>query len=354
MFRRFRPVMVALIASLTSLALYVGVAPYPRVRAEALFFRWVMPIPQRVLTPDRSPETGRVPEFVFESPRALRPLRDAYRLDDIVAGAATDFERQVRLMHWVRDRFPHGVPATQPDVDAFDGLTLLREYRTGGYLCGTAVNLLVQSITAVGGFARRVDLRFTPEDSHVVAEGWSAHYGKWVVLDPDYDLYFTVAAIPQGALELHALWAAGRVDDVDTHPRDSPHNIYRKDKEGGDRSFVRMIYETRDFPRWDRERRDHRDARFAVKLLHYYSHVSFPWRNDWLSRPLPWWHPEGNHVQNAVVVQLPSMPDWDDFLRRAATPDPLRRAPAHPAESPRPGRPSTVPTTHNASADPVR
>ena len=53
---------------------------------------------------------------------------------------------------------------------------------------------------------------------------------------------------------------------------------------------------------------------FAVRLLHYYSHVSFPLRNDWRSRPLPWWHPEGNHVQGSAVVALPTMPRWEDFI----------------------------------------
>jgi len=67
--------------------------------------------------------------------------------------------------------------------------------------------------------------------------------------------------------------------------------------------------------------------RFAVRLLHYYSHVSFPLRNDWRSRPLPWWHPDGNHVQGSLVIALPTMPDWDDFLERIPSPEPFYQSP---------------------------
>jgi hypothetical protein len=96
--------------------------------------------------------------------------------------------------------------------------------------------------------------------------------------------------------------------------RPSPHNIYRAELEAGNRSFLRQIYADRAFARWDRERHLHKGERFAVRLLHYYTHVSFPLRNDWRSRPLPWWHPEGNHVQGSAVVALPTMPPWEDFV----------------------------------------
>jgi hypothetical protein len=307
-------VLVAVTLALVALALYVARAQYPRLRAEGLAFRFFAPLGQRLLGVHRSDPPGATPAFTYERPAALETLRRTYDLDRVVAAAANDFEGWVLLMHWARDRFPHLPNPNAPDADAFDGAALLARHREGGYLCGTIAPLLVQAVTALGGRARRVELRFTPGDSHVVTEVWSEHLGKWAVLDPDYDIFLTVEGVPQHALELHRLWAAEAVDAVRIHWRESPHNIYRPDLEGGRRDFLRLIYETRDWPRWDRERNQHKGERFAVRLLHYYSHVSFPLRNDWRSRPLPWWHPGGNHVQGSLAIALPTMPAWEDFV----------------------------------------
>jgi hypothetical protein len=302
---------------------------YPRLRIEHLAFRFLLPLGQRLLGLHRPVDRDQLHGFVFENPATLEPLRRRYDLDRVVAPGATDFERWVLLMHWARDRFPHYPNPEAPDADAFDGIALLERHRgEAGFLCGTIAPLLVQAVTALGGHARRVELRFTPGDSHVVVEVWSEHFGKWAVLDPDYDIFFTADGVPQHAIELHQRWAAHQIDGVQVHWRESPHNIYRPDLENGERRFLRHIYATRDWRRWDRERNQHKGERFAVRLLHYYSHVSFPLRNDWRSRPLPWWHPDGNHVQGSLVIALPTMPDWDDFLERIPSPEPFYRAPS--------------------------
>jgi hypothetical protein len=314
--------------ALSALAIAVARAKYPRLRAQHLVFRYLAPLGQRLLGLHRPALSGPLAGFAFEDPAALRALRERYDLDAVVAAGRDDFERWVLLMHWARDRFPHLPNRAAPDAQAFDAITLLaRDHGDEGYLCGTIAPLLVQAVTALGGRARRVELRFTPGDSHVVTEVWSEHLGKWAVLDPDYDIYFTVDGVPQHALELHRLWAADRIDAVQIHWHKSPHDIYRPDLEGGPRAFLRMIYDTRDWRRWDRERNQHKGERFAVRLLHYYTHVSFPLRNDWRSRPLPWWHPDGNHVQGSLVIALPTMPDWEDFLVRIPSPEPFYSAP---------------------------
>lgn len=308
---------------LAALAIWIAGADYPRLRLQRLVFQ-LLPLGQRVLGLPRANGAAPLHGFRFERPDALRPLRETWDLDAVVAPGGNDFERWTRLMHWARDRFPHAPNPNAPDSQAFDGAALLGAlHGDGGYLCGTIAPLLVQAVTAMGGHARRVDLRFTPGDSHVVTEVWSQHYGKWLVLDPDYDVFFTVDGVPQHAIELHRLWAENRIDAVQVHGRESVHNIYRPDFESRDRNFLRLIYETRDWPRWDRERNAHKGERFGVRLLHYYTHVSYPLRNDWRSRPLAWWHPEGNHVQGSLVIALPTMPDWDDFLERIPAPEPF-------------------------------
>jgi len=325
--------LVLVTLALVALAVWVARAQYPRLRVEHLAFRFLAPLGQRLLGVHRPAVVESAPPFTWEDPTTLETLRHTHELDRVVAPGTNDFERWVLLMHWARDRFPHLPNPHAPDADAFDGVALLAQYREGGYLCGTIAPLLVQAVTALGGHARRVELRYTPGDSHVVTEVWSQHHRKWAVLDPDYDIFFTVDDVPQHALELHRLWAANAIDRVRIHWRESAHNIYRPDLEGGRRDFIRMIYETRDWPRWDRERNQHKGERFAVRLLHYYSHVSFPLRNDWRSRPLPWWHPEGNHVQGSLVIALPTMPAWEDFVVTTADPTSLYAPPPGAAQA---------------------
>lgn len=321
-------VLVVVVIALAAAAMSVARAQYPRLRAQHLAFRYLIPLGQRVLGVAPADAEAPLHGFAFEDPAALRTLRATHDLDAVVAAAANDFERWMLLMHWARDRFPHRPNPAAPDAQAFDGAALLGGYRgDGGFLCGTIAPLLVQAVTALGGHARRVELRFTPGDSHVVTEVWSEHFGKWAVLDPDYDIYFTVDGVPQHAIDLHHRWATADVDAVRIHWRESPNNIYRPDLESGRRDFLRVIYETRDWPRWDRERNQHKGERFAVRLLHYYTHVSYPLRNDWRSRPLRWWHPDGNHVQGSLVIALPTMPDWEDFLVRVPSPDSFYAAP---------------------------
>jgi len=323
-------VYVVAVAALVPIALAIAVAraEYPRLRVQRWAFRFLVPVGQRVLGVHRPSMPRGLADFRCEDPDALSELRQWFDLDAVVAPAGTDFERWVLLMHWARDRFPHLPNPAAPDAQSFDGAALLARRRPDeGFLCGTMAPLLVQAVTALGGRARRVELRFTPGDSHVVTEVWSDQFGKWAVLDPDYDAFFTVDGVPQHAIELHRRWAADEIDVVRVHWRPGPHNIYRADLEGGRRDFLRMIYETRDWRRWDRERHQHKGERFAVRLLHYYTHVSFPLRNDWRSRPLPWWHPDGNHVQGSIVIALATMPDWEDFLVRIPSPDSLYGAP---------------------------
>lgn len=322
-----RKLFAVLVLSVLVGAAVVGTRAHPALEVKRLVFAYPVAAAQRVLGLEAPSADGTTVPFAYEDPAALRELRTSQGLDAVVAGAPGDFDRWVRLMHWVRDRFPHGRPVSEQDPQAFDGGALLAGYRSGGYLCSTAAQLLVQAITAMGGVARRVDLRFTPDDTHVVVEAWCAELGKWVVLDPDYDVYYTVDGVPQHALELHRRWAANDVDAVEVHARTSPHNIYRKEDEALDRALVRHVYETHDDAAWTAARASHRRERFAVKLLCYYAHVSHPLRNDWLTRPLAWWHPEGNHVQDSVVVGWPTMRTDEDFLLIVDSPDALYAPP---------------------------
>ena len=305
-------------------------ADVPLYRMERYFFGGVLSPMQRLFgykAPDRVlPFYG----FRFESVQALADFRRIAKLDEVVvsAGAKNDFEIAVALMHWARDRYPHGEPEDAVPTQSFNSLALLENPKITKVLCGSLAQLLVQAVTAMGGYARRVELRFTPADQHAVVEVWSTHVNKWVVLDPDYDIYYTAAAMPLNALDLHRAWNTGLYQPVEVNSRVSQNGIFEPAPVGMDEALIRRVFTEKNWRLWDREvaKTDasyHAKARFTVKLLNYYGHLSYPMRNDWQSRPLKWWHPEGNHVQNSLVLQLPGMPAYEDFLLRTNSPGPF-------------------------------
>lgn len=281
--------------------LYIYTAQEPSHRLERLAFQYLLPPIQRIIGVRAPTDRSFLYGFVFEKPESLHHLKATFHWDKIVAKTGSDFDAHLTLMHWVRDHSSEKSPGT------------------------TAAQLLIQAIASSGGFARQLDLRFTAEDAHSVVEAWSEFYKKWIVLDPNYDIYYTRDGVPLHALDLHEAWRDEAIDQVKVHHRESDHNLYFKNYEKIDRNLIYSIYKSGDLGKWDDEIAKlnphyHENARFGVKLLNYYSQISYPLRNDWLSRPLPWWHPEGNHVQNSLVIQLDSMRDDEDFLHKITDP----------------------------------
>lgn len=292
-------------------------APVPTYRAERLFTKFIMTPVQKVVL-DKEAQFRPSRPFAYEKPELLRDLKDAYQLDQFV-DTKSDLNTAINIMHWVRDQFPHGTPQKHPAPQKFDGFALLQNKDPNGYFCGTAAQLFIQAYTSIGGYARRVQLRFTPGDQHSVAEAWIKELGKWVVFDPDYDIYYTVDNVPQNALELHTLWVKNECVRVLVHDNVGSHNIYKKDFGSVDPTVLRRVFNEQNWTLWDKttKKRDpnyYHNARFSVKLLNYYSFIFYPMRNDWKSRPLTWWHPDGNRFQGSLVIQKPTMPVFEDFL----------------------------------------
>ena len=271
--------------------LYIFLAPQPMFRAQKIIFKYYLPPLQYILglkAPDRTkPFFG----FAFEKPEVLISFKTKFSLDTIVANLTNDFEKSVQLMHWVRDQLPHKIPAIDINPQSFNSEDFLKNPQVDGMLCGQTSQILIQALISMGIPARRVELRFTPKDAHAVVEVWSDFYQKWIILDPDYDIYYTLEDIPLNALELHNLWVTEDYGNLVVYSRESPHNIYENNLKNS-----------------------------SIKLLNYYSHLSYPLRNDWTSRPLSWWHPEGNHVQNSLVIEVEGMVDYEDFLLKTKDP----------------------------------
>jgi len=134
----------------------------------------------------------------------FRELRERENLDEVVAGARTQFEAQVRLLDYVARRWRHSTPF--PEFPGWDGISILDrvEYAGAGGYCLTFNNLLGGMCMAYGWQARMVNVVI-----HEVIEVWNDEYGKWIFFDADYVNHYNYdaeTAEPMSLLELHKVY----------------------------------------------------------------------------------------------------------------------------------------------------
>jgi hypothetical protein len=118
--------------------------------------------------------------FTFDPPSVLGDLRAAEKLDDVIAGAATDLERFRQVTAWARNQFEPGVPDPYPPLDARIILRDIRSGFTGGF-CAQYNYVVAQSLMSLGYAARYVTVV-----DHEVLEAWLTDERRWVCLDPLY------------------------------------------------------------------------------------------------------------------------------------------------------------------------
>jgi hypothetical protein len=140
----------------------------------------------------------------FASPRIPR-LREEYRLDEVVRGETSEFQKLLKLRHWVHSRWP----IDNDQNFSGDAFAILEKAKAGaGFHCSHSMRVQHAVMTAMGYVVRDLGvdsnhLVFGKSNHHGVNEVWSNEYAKWVLLDAKYDIHFERAGIPLSALELH-------------------------------------------------------------------------------------------------------------------------------------------------------
>ena len=122
----------------------------------------------------------------------LRTLRETYKLDAIVAGAADDLDRIRRMCRWVHGRTSHqGWDGDLPS----DALGLLQVAEKGGqWRCVEYGIVLAGCLNAVGIPARYVGGQARDVETiavgagHVFAEAWIADRQRWMFVDAQMDI----------------------------------------------------------------------------------------------------------------------------------------------------------------------
>ncbi len=232
-------------------------------------------------------------EYAYEDFAKLADLRRDFELDEVVAGAASEFEAQLRLMRWA-----YKVPLGSLDPHAWNYYDLLQaerdedgrivlhgEYskrrRAGHCLyCNLA---LIAACIAMGYPARWVNISTKHTYGHEVTEVWSNEFDKWVFMDStrDYYIYDPDTGVPLSLVEI-----GQRLGEIMPGPATWEYPVQWHLPEKSMLDGVRIAY----------REGDHKysvlseDEVEGQELLMFKGHIQMPLRNDFASRPypLPW------------------------------------------------------------------
>ncbi len=131
----------------------------------------------------------------------LKEVRERETLDEIIAGCRTQFERQVKILHYANMRFNYSYPMVQyPEWTAKSILERIDRLGTGG-MCIQYNNLLMGLMIAHGWQTRLITI-----PGHEVCEVWNDDFGKWIYMDASHVnqyIYDKETLIPQNIIENH-------------------------------------------------------------------------------------------------------------------------------------------------------
>jgi hypothetical protein len=137
---------------------------------------------------------------------SLERLRLQLGLDNVVAGATSDLDAFRRLSSFVRSVGEHTEESDSNQISygpPFDAFSILRAAANGQtFQCNAYTLLLIQCLAAMGHVGRQSSCGYWQPREHVVVEAWSSSYGKWVLLDVDYDLTYVKDDLPLSAYDV--------------------------------------------------------------------------------------------------------------------------------------------------------
>jgi len=165
----------------------------------------------------------------FDNPK-LKELREKYRLDEVVAPGATEFDRQVLLLDWANHRFRK---FGRPSSPARGALDILQAIDAGhSFFCSHYGDVFVSAAASLGWVDRPLALR-RPDNvgqgstEHTSTEIWSNQYRKWVLFDPTFSMYMEKDGVPLNAYEFRQEWFYQGARDV-VFVLDKDRKRYRK------------------------------------------------------------------------------------------------------------------------------
>jgi hypothetical protein len=163
-------------------------------------------------------ELGQGPQgYTYENYRStyLKKFRENFKLDAVVAGAHSDWERQQRLLHWAylvplkekRTIFPWDPQNWIEERHLPDGTFVMNKdtHEPRNDMCLFPNVVLMAALQSFGYPARHINLNSEGLSGHEIVEVWSNQFGKWIYLDAQRDFYWydKKTQIPVSTLEIH-------------------------------------------------------------------------------------------------------------------------------------------------------
>ena len=156
-------------------------------------------------------------DFVHENPALpeLQEFRRQFKLDQVVEGAKTEWEKIKRLRAWAAGNWDWFLPNSEfEDLLTWDASKILSGSAGVGNLSKRGGNCLhyaivfAQACQSFGIPARIVNTNYAIWGGHELVEVWSRDYEKWIMADPNFDTMFydKITGIPLNILELHDLF----------------------------------------------------------------------------------------------------------------------------------------------------
>lgn len=128
-------------------------------------------------------------------PESNKKVREATGLEYELATIDSEWSQILKMMEWVHNLSAHQGFDEAPSLGA---LELLDGVRNGTitFRCVEFSHMLQQVCSAYGVPARVIGVRLPNSDrglgkGHVVVDVWSNDYRKWVVLDPQMNMFYT-------------------------------------------------------------------------------------------------------------------------------------------------------------------
>lgn len=191
----------------------------PRLRGLNIESRWRQEIQDRIsiIKADKGSLVRSSFDFRHEDPAypELQQFRKEFKLDKIVEGAATEWEKIKRLRGWVAGSWEWFLPDPGlEDLTAWNASKILSgiardgSVQTKGGNCMHYSIVFAQACQSFGIPARIVNTNFSIWGGHELVEVWSRDFNKWVMMDPNFDtsFYRRENNIPLNILELHQVF----------------------------------------------------------------------------------------------------------------------------------------------------
>jgi len=283
-------------------------------------------------------------DFVHENPTLpeLQEFRKQFKLDQVVDGATTEWEKIKRLRAWTSANWDWFLPNSEfEDLLSWDASNILSGSSGPGNLSKKGGNCLhyaivfAQACQSFGIPARIVNTNYAIWGGHELVEVWSRDYEKWIMADPNFDtmFYHKKTGIPLNILELHELflktyYPGGEIIDRDKwsfqdrdlranriDPNDLPIAM-----EAGGKAFSGKI--TNDYVWWKVTFNKANPGYSGGYGFYNTAEVRWLPRSNWLSQksPLPVTHGRTHWGWDGYYAwtdaQTPETPEHRFFVRR--------------------------------------